>query len=335
MTMKMMDLIGPALRFSAPPRPDRLIIREDHRQATAGDVRGRLEMRALCVFSLVVAAAAGSSGAQAEEAADPVGLIGELCPVIRSMPELPLQDDLPAGWTLITEAADAPGADEWEVPVRVTLLTDRWTIVEWIDPYAGAIELDARYVSADAGEVDSVCSLVLGLADALSELPGNRIWRFDDIFAYVLQPFDSLSATSDSRLWVRRASESTVEIGCTVALFHGEAPYSLHNIPEDDRMGMLSRLDLRWLAVGRLIRIVEEDGLYDWAGEDCLSYSSTIPEGAEIDPLQSMVEITVREVHDTQGDPMTAPAVGYFLVQPVSGEAMMMDRLTGEYGTIR
>lgn len=292
-------------------------------------------MRSLCVFSLVIAAAAGSPGAQAAGAADPGELLREVCPVIRSMPELPLQDDLPAGWTLIVDAADAPGADEWEVPVRITLLADRWTIAEWIDPYAGVIEMDASYVSADARAVDSVRALALDLAESFAAAPGNRIWRLDDIFAYVLQPAESLSATSGCRLWVRRASESAVEIGCTVALFHGEAPYSMANIPEEDHMGMLSRLDLRWLAVGRLIRIIEEDGLYEWAGEDGLSYSSTIPEGAEIDPLQSMVEITVREVHDAQGDPMTAPAVGHFLVQPVSGDAMMMDRLTGEYEKIR
>jgi hypothetical protein len=292
-------------------------------------------MHSLCVFALVAAAATGSAGAQAEGAADPGGLIRELCPVIRSMPELPAQDDLPRGWTLVVETADAPGADEWEAPVRIGLRADEWTISEWIDPYAGVIELDASFVSADAGAVDSVCTAALDVAEEFAGLPGCRIWRFEDLFAYVLQPADSLSPTSDSRLWVMRAAESTVEIGFTTALFHGEALYSLANIPEDDHLGRLSRSDLRSLAVGRLIRIVEEDGLFGWASEDDLSYSSTIPEGAGTDPLQSMVEITVREVHATQGDPSTAPAVGHFLVQPVSGDAMMMDRLTGEYETIR
>jgi hypothetical protein len=262
-------------------------------------------------------------------------LIGAFCPLVASLPELPGREELPGGWRMIAEIPEAPGAEEWEIPVRLVILADCWTVSEWLDPYAGVIQMDASFESPDASCADSVQALAEEAAMALADRRASRSWSADGWFLYVHLPPDSSERISDVRFWLRRVTDSTLEMGLTVSSFHGSTPYSLPCIPEDDPMGDLDRMDLRSIAIGRLITVVEEDGLFDQAGEDGLSYSASLPEGAEIDPLQGMVEVTVRERHVTQGDPATAPVAGYFLVQPVSGEVMIMDRRTGEYSMLR
>jgi hypothetical protein len=328
--------IGPELRSPGPGRLREYDYNTDAPPAGQHRRRSReVGMRVAAISVLVSSAAAMAAGVEDAGRVDPAGLIGAFCPVIWSLPELPQPGELPGGWVLDVRSAGNPDVEEWEIPARISLQADNWTTEGWVDPYAGLMEFDAAFVSSDPGDVDSVQLLAGRAAAEMAGTPGARAWSFPGVLDYVIVPPDSTARTSDIRFWVNRVTDSTLEIGYVACAFYGEDPYSLASIPEDDRFGRLSRLDLRMLAEGRLLVIIEEDGLYGWAGEGELSLSSRIPEGAEIDPLQSMVEITVREVHDDQGDPLTAPAVGHFLVQPVGGEAMMMDRLTGEYVTIR
>lgn len=279
--------------------------------------------------------AAFAASAAAGTPADPGALIGAFCPLVASLPELPREEDLPPGWEMITERPDAPGAEEWEIPLRLVMLADGWTVAEWLDPYAGVIRMEASFVSGDACCVDSVQALAEEAAAELAARRGSRRWSAGGWFLYVLAPPDSTEKVSDVRFWLHRVTDSTLEMGLTVSSFHGATPYSLPRIPVDDPLGDLDRADLRSIAIGRLIAVVEEEGLFDQAGEDGICYSASLPEGAEIDPLQGMVEVTAREMHCVHGDPATAPVAGFFLVQPVSGEVMIMDRLTGEYSMLR
>ncbi len=268
--------------------------------------------------------------------------LGYICPFVGDIPGL-YSGGLPAGWETQVLPVPGEGLEEWEVPLHLLLRADGWLVSEWLDPYAGMIEMEAVLETGEPAGFDSLFAsareVLRGFVRACepSGEPGGvpTLGTASELLEFVRIPPDSTKRLSGCDLWIYRPSPGRIEIGCRIACFYGSAPASASAIPDSDHLGMLSRFDLRELATARLVRIVEEDGLFEWAGEDGLSYSSTIPEGAEADPLRSMVEITVREVHDTHGDPMTAPAVGHFLVQPVVGGVMMLDPTTGDRVTIR
>lgn len=239
----------------------------------------------------------------------------------------------PQGWELQRNYQELKDAEEWEIPEYLTIKLPGWRLYKWVDIYVGTVELRAYTGSNE--NIQETYSRVSQFLSETAEQVGAQLIESPGEYTLLHRLPNEADREGDADFWIAVRND-TLEHGYKVRTFYGEMPYSWLNIPEEAHDSFIPRiLSSREEAISLLVDRLSEDGIYEWAAPEELSYSleymDNLPE--DEDAFRDYYDIAVREVHRPggRGDPNTAPCIGRFRLYSRAGEILWWQPLFGEF----
>lgn len=237
----------------------------------------------------------------------------------------------PQGWELQWIYQELEDAEEWEIPEHITLELPGWFIDKWIDSYIGIVELRAHRGSNE--NIQETFNRVSQFLSETAEHVGALLIESPGEYTLLHRFPNEADREGDADFWIAIRNDS-LEYGYKVRTFYGEMPYSWLNIPEEAHDSFISKAFNSYEeAVGYLVDRLSEDGIFERAAPEELSYSLEYMDNLPEDAFRDYCDIAVREVHRPggRGDPNTAPCIGRFRVYSRAGEILWWQPLFGEF----